>query len=48
MIARQAAAERFRSMAKSAIVHGDVHLRNVLIRGESEVHLIDYGKTSRS
>ena len=42
MIARQAAAERFRSMARSAVVHGDVHLRNVLIRGESEVHLIDY------
>ena len=48
MTARQTAAERFRSMARSAVVHGDVHLRNVLIRGESEVHLIDYGKTSRS
>ena len=40
--ARQAAAERFRSMERSAVVHGDVHLLNVLIRGESEVHLIDY------
>ncbi len=40
--ARKAAAERFRSMERSAVVHGDVHLRNVLIRGESEVHLIDY------
>ena len=29
-------------MAKSAIVHGDIHLRNVLIRGESEVRVIDY------
>ena len=35
MTARQTAAERFRSMARSAVVHGDVHLRNVLIRGES-------------
>ena len=40
--ARRAAAERVRRMAKSAIVHGDIHLRNVLIRGESEVRLIDY------
>ena len=23
-------------------MHGDVHLRNILIRGESEVHLVDY------
>ena len=42
MKARKAAAARFRSMARSAVVHGDVHLRNLLIRGESEVHLIDY------
>lgn len=40
--ARRAAAARVRLMAKSAIVHGDIHLRNVLIRGESEVRLIDY------
>ena len=40
--ARRAAAERVRRMEKSAIVHGDLHLRNVLVRGESEVHLIDY------
>ena len=40
--ARNAAAERVRRMAKSAIVHGDIHLRNVLIRGESEVRVIDY------
>ena len=40
--ARKAAAERVRRMAKSAIVHGDIHLRNVLIRGESEVRVIDY------
>ena len=33
MTARLAAAERFRNMARSAVVHGDVHLRNVLIRG---------------
>ena len=41
-VARRAAAERVRRMEKSAIVHGDLHLRNVLIRGESEVRLIDY------
>ncbi|MDE0356371.1 MAG: phosphotransferase [Gammaproteobacteria bacterium] len=40
--ARRAAAERVRRMENSAIVHGDLHLRNVLIRGESEVRLIDY------
>ena len=40
--ARRTAAERVRRMATSAIVHGDIHLRNVLIRGESEVRLIDY------
>ena len=40
--AREAAAECVREMAKSAIVHGDIHLGNILIRGESEVHLIDY------
>ena len=42
MKARKAAASRVRSMARSAVVHGDVHLRNVLIRGESEVRLVDY------
>ena len=40
--ARRTAAERVRHMAESAIVHGDIHLGNVLIRGESEVRLIDY------
>ena len=40
--ARKAAVGRMQSMAKAAIVHGDIHLRNVLIRGESEVRLIDY------
>ena len=40
--ARRTAAERVQRMAESAIVHGDIHLRNVLIRGESEVRLIDY------
>ena len=40
--ARRAAAERVRRMEESAIVHGDLHLRNILIRGESDVHLIDY------
>ncbi|MGE0158734.1 MAG: phosphotransferase [Gemmatimonadales bacterium] len=42
LAARKAAADRVRRMARSAVVHGDIHLRNVLIRGESEVHLIDF------
>ena len=40
--ARVVAAERCRSMAESAVVHGDIHLRNILIRGDSEIQLIDY------
>ena len=43
--ARKAAVGRMQSMARSAIVHGDIHLRNVLIRGESEVRLIDYANS---
>ena len=39
---RKIAAERIRQLKGAAIVHGDIHLSNVLIRGESEVHLIDY------
>ena len=42
MEARTTATKRIRRMATAAVVHGDFHLRNVLIRGESEVHLIDY------
>ena len=38
---RSLAASRFDTLAHAAVVHGDVHLRNVLIRG-GDVHLIDY------
>ncbi len=40
--ALEIATERVRRMERSAVVHGDIHLRNILIRGESEVHLIDF------
>jgi hypothetical protein len=33
---------RFSTLAVSATVHGDVHLRNVLVRGDRDAHLIDY------
>jgi hypothetical protein len=40
--ARARAFARFQRLADRAVVHGDVHLRNVLLRGESDAHLIDY------
>ncbi|MXW84123.1 MAG: aminoglycoside phosphotransferase family protein [Rhodothermaceae bacterium] len=43
--ALEIATGRFRRMERSAIVHGDIHLRNILIRGESEVHLIDFAES---
>ncbi len=46
MRARRAASKRVRRMENSAIVHGDIHLRNILIRGESEVHVIDYAASA--
>ncbi len=43
MRARRVAAERVRrNVTRSAVVHGDIHLRNILIRGESEIRLIDF------
>lgn len=42
MEARRIAVERVKKMEKAAIVHGDIHLRNILIRRESEVYLIDF------
>lgn len=43
--ARDAACTRCRALETAAVVHGDVHLRNVLIRGDAEVHLIDFANT---
>jgi hypothetical protein len=40
--AREAAWVRFQGLARAAVVHGDVHLRNMLVRGESEIHFVDF------
>jgi hypothetical protein len=42
LIARSCAIVRFGRLGRAALVHGDVHLLNVLVRGESEVHIIDF------
>lgn len=39
---RRAASERFTRLSACGTVHGDIHLRNILVRGESDAHLIDY------
>lgn len=39
---RSCAVARFGRLARAAVVHGDIHLLNVLVRGESEVHIIDF------
>ena len=36
------ASNRKKKMERSSVVHGDIHLQNILIRGESEIHLIDF------
>lgn len=33
---------RLARLATSAVVHGDVHLRNILVRADLDAHLIDY------
>lgn len=40
--ARRAAEQRFARLATAAVVHGDLHLRNVLLRGDRSAHLIDF------
>lgn len=40
--ARDSACTRCRNLETAAVVHGDLHLRNILVRGDSEVHLIDF------
>jgi thiamine kinase-like enzyme len=39
---RRKASSRFALYAGSAVTHGDFHLKNVLVRGTNDVHLIDY------
>jgi len=36
------ASARFKKHEVSATIHGDVHLRNILVRGDRDAHLIDY------
>ena len=40
--ARQMAEDQFKKLDELAIVHGDVQLRNILVRGDRESFLIDY------
>ncbi len=41
-VCRRKAATRFQMLRHSAIIHGDLHLKNILVRGNEDVHLIDY------
>lgn len=41
--ARAIAFARFDKLARTAVIHGDIHLRNMLVADESKVHFIDYG-----
>jgi hypothetical protein len=43
--ARDIAVSRYRRLEHAAVVHGDVHLRNMLVRGDGEIHLIDYASS---
>jgi len=43
--ARAVAEARFARLGCSAVVHGDVHLRNVLLRADRSSYLIDYGQS---
>jgi hypothetical protein len=40
--ARLKAAARFQHLATKAVIHGDFHLGNVLLRGDRSAHLIDF------
>lgn len=42
LTARDTAEKRYETLRERATVHGDLHLRNILIRGDREAHLIDY------
>jgi uncharacterized protein associated with vWA-MoxR-VMAP ternary system len=41
--AREIAVSRFGQLAHVAVMHGDIHLRNMLVGDDSRVHFIDYG-----
>lgn len=40
--ARNLVEEQFKKLASSAIAHGDMHLRNILVRSDTDMHLIDF------
>ena len=40
--ARKVAEQQYARLARSAVVHGDLHLQNILIRGGREAFLVDY------
>jgi Ternary complex associated domain 9 len=42
---RKKAEDIFRRLTNKAVVHGDIHLRNVLIRGNQEAYIIDYARS---
>jgi hypothetical protein len=42
---RKKAEDIFRRLSDKAVVHGDIHLRNVLIRGNQEAYIIDYARS---
>jgi aminoglycoside phosphotransferase (APT) family kinase protein len=39
---RETAKQKFKERERAAVSHGDVHLRNILIRGDRSAHLIDF------
>lgn len=39
---RLRATARFATLSNAAVSHGDVHLRNILLRGDRSAHLIDF------
>jgi hypothetical protein len=43
--ARCIALRRFERLGHPAVVHGDVHLRNILVRGDRSAYLIDYASS---
>lgn len=42
---RKRAENIFLKLKVQAVVHGDVHLRNILVRGAGDAHLIDYAQS---
>lgn len=40
--ARALAKERFHRLGRAAVVHGDVHLRNMVVRGGADIHFVDF------